>query len=127
MSTLKEKWIRILEFLFQEQIKTYGLKVGDDLIFFLPENIIKLVAEGSYTRLVTPEKSFCISRKLSILEKELNGWGMIRIGRSHIINVCHVKYLVKGTATYIIMSDGSRIIIPRRKKVGSLVKIVTGI
>lgn len=115
MKGIRELWIEIWEQLFKVQLKTYNFKVGLEQVFLNPHDIIRIEADSNYSTLYTTDDKFLLSMNISSVEKILNGWGMVRIGRSHIINVVHISRIKSTYPGYIILSDGKKIDIPKRK------------
>lgn len=116
MNSIRDQWLGLLEKILHKQILPYNIKVGGDNILFFPNEIIRFRADGAYTQIITLSESLIISRNINCLKDELKGWGMIKVNRSNIINVCHIKRIIQGKNSYILMSDNSKIIIPSRKK-----------
>ena len=113
--SLLNLWYDILEFLFKKQIRSHSIKIGTERVYFQPGGLIRIEADGSYCHLITTNKVYLISRNMSTIEKAIQGWGIIRVNRSNIINVTHIK-AVNPRKRQIFMSDGAVILIPRRKK-----------
>ncbi|MEQ9062777.1 MAG: LytTR family DNA-binding domain-containing protein [Vicingaceae bacterium] len=112
---LIDLWYDILEFLFKKQIRSHSVKIGTEHVHFQPGGLIRIEADGSYCHLITTNKVYLISRNMSTIEKAIQGWGIIRVNRSNIINVAHIAS-VNSRKRQIIMSDGAVILIPRRSK-----------
>jgi len=109
-------WIGVIEAIFHIQLKCYKFRVGYKFIEFFPSDIIRIEADGSYSTIYTIDKKYIISRNLSFVEKKLSGWGFIRIHRSHIINITHIRAFEKKTFNSVRMSDNKIILIPRRNR-----------
>lgn len=116
MGTLRDFWLRTLERVFHKQYIPYCIKIGSEKVLFMPNDILRVEASGSYSFLYTTTDKYVLSRRIHFLEKELNGWGMIRINRSHIINVCRIKRIVEGSSSYVIMDDGYKVYFPVKKR-----------
>lgn len=80
---------------------------GDDYRFFPPDNIIRVLGEGSYTRIFsTTEKPFLVSQYLGKLESLFLKRGFIRCHRSHLINPRHItKYSRKDGGFFVMSND----------------------
>ena len=120
---LSELWYDILENLFQKQIRTYEVKIGSENLHFYPQDIIRIEADGSYSRIITKNKNYTISRNLKYIESIIGGWGFIKVNRSNIINVIHILSVEKKNSS-IVMSDNVSIKIPRRVKYQILKKLL---
>ena len=80
------------------------------------EKIIRLQAEGSYTKVVVKDgKSKLISRTLKEFEDTLPHEFFFRTHKSHLINLKFIKDYSNLSGNYVTMVDGSRIELSRRK------------
>jgi two-component system, LytTR family, response regulator len=88
------------------------------------EDIIYCEAQRSYTlfRLLN-NKSILISRPLFDYDKILAGTVFLRIHKSFLINLYHVKEYLRGEGGTVIMSDGMEIEVSRRKKEQFMLKV----
>ncbi|MDF1612329.1 LytR/AlgR family response regulator transcription factor [Stygiobacter electus] len=90
----------------------------------LTDNIIRLEAEGCYTKIILNDrKTKIISRNLKEFENSLSDKYFFRAHKSHIINLKHIKDYSKLSGGYATMSDGSKVEISRRKAPEFLIKI----
>ena len=88
--------------------------------------IIRLEADGCYTKIFTSEgKNSVISRTLKDFENSLPENTFFRIHKSHLINFKFIKSYSNLDGTHVIMNDGSRIEISRRKAPDFLQRIKT--
>lgn len=116
MFNIIDIWHRILRLFFHNRTHSIHIKIGYEVNYFLPEDIIRIEANGSYCMMYTLHGNFMISRNLSLVEKELKGFGFIRINRSNIIGVVHISRVIKGSRSYVLMDDGKKIYIPFKKE-----------
>lgn len=80
-------------------------------------DIIRLQAEGNYTRFIMKDgKTHLISKTLKVYDDLFENDGFCRIHASHLINMREVKQYTKGEGGYVTMSDGSSVEISRSKK-----------
>jgi two-component system, LytTR family, response regulator len=88
------------------------------------DQIVYCEAQRSYTsfRLIN-EKAILISKPLFDYDKLLAGCVFFRVHKSYLINLTHVKEFRREDGGYVIMSDGTRIEISRRKKERFLSKV----
>jgi len=92
----------------------------------LTDNIIRLEAEGCYTKVVlTDGKNKIVSRTLKEFENTLSDKSFFRTHKSHIINLKHIKDYSKLSGGYATMIDGSKVEISRRKTPEFIQKIKT--
>jgi two-component system LytT family response regulator len=85
-------------------------------VFIKMLDIIRLDAEGAYTRIVTDKKEYLVSHNLKMFETILDMNFFARIHRSHIINLTKVRRIIDGKIVLVEMTDNSRIEISRRMK-----------
>ena len=81
------------------------------------EEIIYCEAQRSYTifRLVN-NKSIIISKPLFDYDKLLADTVFLRVHKSFLINLMHIKEYMRGEGGTVVMSDGMELEINRRKK-----------
>jgi two-component system, LytTR family, response regulator len=81
------------------------------------KNIIVCNAEGAYTNFIlTDNKKIMASRPLLDYEQLLESNSFIRVHKSNLINVNHVKQYKRGEGGSVILSNGMEIEVNRRKK-----------
>lgn len=88
------------------------------------EEIIYCEAQRSYTifRLVN-NKSIMISKPLFDYDRLLADTSFLRVHKSFLINLLHVKEYMRGEGGTVVMSNGMEIEVSRRKKEQFLVKV----
>ncbi|MEM6317963.1 MAG: LytTR family DNA-binding domain-containing protein [Bacteroidota bacterium] len=79
--------------------------------------ILYLRGEVNYTRFIlkTGEK-LMTSKTLKEYENILTNYGYYRIHQSYLINLRHVKEYIKGEGGEVVMSNGDRLDVSRRRK-----------
>ena len=88
------------------------------------EDIIVCEAEKNYTIIhLKDKKSITVSRPLLDYEKILEGTTFLRVHRTFLINLQHVKEYHRGEGGVVIMSNGAEVEISRRRKEEFLSKI----
>jgi two-component system, LytTR family, response regulator len=81
------------------------------------KDIVVCIAEGAYTNFIlTNNKKVTASRPLLDYEQLLQDNSFIRIHKSNLINVNHVKQYLRGEGGSVILSNGMEIEVSRRKK-----------
>lgn len=76
-----------------------------------------LVADHNYTEVhVEDGQSRLVSRNLGHFEEQLQGFDFMRIHKSHIVNLDQIRTYVPGNGGFVIMQDGRRFEVSRRKK-----------
>ena len=78
--------------------------------------IIYCEACDSYTKIHTPGKVHLISKPLKEYDELLSDKGFYRIHKSFLVNVDHIRKIIKGVGAAVIMSDKTNIPISMRKK-----------
>jgi len=88
------------------------------------EEIVYCEAQRSYTLFrLTNNKTMIVSKPLSDYEKLLSDSIFLRIHKSCLINLMHVKEYTRGEGGTVMMSNGMEIEVARRKKEHFLLKI----
>ena len=65
--------------------------VGKEKCYFTQEEVYYLEAEGSYTHIHLKEQRHMLSERLKLWEDKLKSAPMVRIHKSYLINMLHVK------------------------------------
>ncbi|MHB8871985.1 MAG: LytR/AlgR family response regulator transcription factor [Candidatus Doudnabacteria bacterium] len=90
------------------------------------DDIIRLEAEGCYTKVIIKDgKNTIVSRTLKDFEDTMPKENFYRIHKSHLINLKYVKEYSNINGNFVIMTDGSKIEISRRKAPDFIQKIKT--
>lgn len=81
-------------------------------------NIVYCEACDSYTKIHTNEnnKVHLISKPLKEYDDLLSDKGFYRVHKSFLVNINHIRKIIKGIGAAVIMSDGANIPISMRKK-----------
>jgi two-component system LytT family response regulator len=87
-------------------------------------DIVRLEADGNYTHVYMADGSKILaSRTLKEFEVFIDKYDFVRIHRTHVINMNHIKNYIKGNGGYVVMDDGSTAEVSVRKKDEFLRKI----
>lgn len=74
------------------------------------DRIVHVHGEGNYTRVVFDgEPSIVLSRTIGDYEPMLQRAGFLRVHRSHLVNLIHVRRLLRGKSSRILMSNGDEV------------------
>ncbi|UJP64630.1 LytR/AlgR family response regulator transcription factor [Mongoliitalea daihaiensis] len=93
------------------------LQTGEGLLFLKLDDIIYLKADGSYTHFfLSDNEKVIVSKRLLEYEKLLELGSFMRIHRSHIINLDHIKKITKEDGGGVVMSTGELLSISQEKK-----------
>lgn len=99
------------------KIQRLAVPTWEGIDFFNTEEIIFCQAEGTYTTIYLTDKTkTLISKNLKEFENMLIESGFCRVHNSHLINIVHVLKYIKGEGGYVIMTNGHKVDISRRKK-----------
>ncbi len=80
-------------------------------------DVIRCESDDYYTKFFfTDKKMLMVSKTLKENEELLSSHNFIRPHKSHLINVRYIKKFMKNDGGYIILSDGSKIPVSRRKR-----------
>ncbi len=80
-------------------------------------HIIRCESDDYYTRFFFRDgKTLLISKTLKENEALLSGHNFLRPHRSHLVNTAYIKGLLKADGGIILMDDGSKIPVSRRKR-----------
>ncbi len=80
------------------------------------DEIIRLEADGPYTTIITENgKKIVVSRTLKDFEETLPKEKFYRVHKSSLINLRYIKEFSNLSGNYVIMTDGIRVEISRRK------------
>lgn len=81
------------------------------------EDIIRCESDNNYTNFFLKNgNKIIVSKTLKEFEEMLETKGFFRTHKSHIINLNYMKKYVKGEGGYVIMEDGSEVLVSRRRK-----------
>ena len=87
------------------------------LNLLIPASIISCEADDNYTTLhLKGNKKIVVSSTLKVIEELLEDHSFVRIHRSYLVNLKEIEKYVKADGGYVVMSDGSEILISRNKK-----------
>lgn len=80
-------------------------------------NIVYCEACDSYTKIHTDEKKVhLISKPLKEYDELLSDKGFYRVHKSYLVNINHIRKIIKGIGAAVVMSDTTNIPISMRKK-----------
>ncbi|RYD58325.1 MAG: response regulator transcription factor [Sphingobacteriales bacterium] len=119
--TSKEKKLDIKALVYQlthteSAPSRIAVPVTDGLKFIFLNEITRLEAEGSYTRIFCDTATMLSSKPLKDYEDILPTETFFRAHHSHIININRIKHYHRGDGGYVTMTDGSVIDISKRRK-----------
>jgi two-component system LytT family response regulator len=87
------------------------------------KDIIRLQSDSNYTMLYLLDGTkITVAKTLKDYDAMLCDKGFLRVHRSHLVNVTHIKSYIKEERGSILMSDNTKIEVSRRKKSKFLAK-----
>lgn len=93
-----------------KQNKKIILRNQESIFLFNVDDIIHCESDGSYTVIETNDnQKIVVSKVLKEYDKLLSGSGFLRVHRSHLINLKHIKRFDKLEGGNVIMSNGHQI------------------
>ena len=94
-----------------------ALANGKETRFVFPDEIIYCQSEGNYTILhFDGYENLMLTKSLKEISKNLPEEDFFRIHNSYLINLTFVTKYVENVEDYIMMTDGTKLPVARRKK-----------
>ena len=94
----------------------FFVKDGDRLVQLAVDDIESVEALGNYVKIKAGKRRFVVRTSLAALLPRLSSGAFVRIHRSHVVNIRHVRELVD--ASYgdysVVMNDGAIVPLSRR-------------
>jgi two-component system LytT family response regulator len=100
------------EFVFDK----LALPTANGHVFVDPNEILYCQADEEYTRITTIASTHLISKHLKYFEARLSSRRFLRIHKSYLLNLEHIRSTVKSEGGYVIMTNDKLIPIGRSKK-----------
>lgn len=101
----------------EESTRKIVLSTSDKIHVIPVDDIIRCESDNYYTQFhFTDGKRLMVSKTLKENEEMLAQYNFIRPHKSHLINVKYIKSFLRQEGGYIIMTDGTRIPVSRRKR-----------
>jgi two-component system LytT family response regulator len=102
-----------------------ALPTSEGISFIPTDNIIRCEASGNYTCFYLEDGGkILVSKTLKEYDELLSETNFYRVHNSHLVNLNHVDKFVKVGGDSVMMSDGSRIEVSRRRKEGFLNRLI---
>ncbi|GJM33137.1 MAG: DNA-binding response regulator [Saprospiraceae bacterium] len=106
----------LLENLHDKKAKKIALSASEGLIFLNLNEICRLESKGNYTTFHSKGERFVVAKSLKEYEQLLPGDQFFRIHQSHLVNIHCVHKILKEEGGAVLMNDGSKLPLARRKK-----------
>ena len=99
------------------EAKKIGLPTGNGIRFANIRDISHIESENNYSHFFFTDKTkLVVSKTLKEFEDMLEGYHFFRIHNSHLINLAYVQSFLQKDGDYIILTDGSKLEVSRRRK-----------
>ena len=97
--------------------KKMSISALDGIYFINIQDIIRCEAEDNYTHIhLSNGDKITASRTIKAYEDMLSSVNFYRVHKSHLINLNYMKKFVKGDGGYLVMDDGKKIEVSRRRR-----------
>lgn len=120
-SEIRESYHQVLNNLFNMldqpgKVKTISLYSNNRYEIVPLSEVIYLSGMDNYTRFrIHQKKDIVITKTLKEYEDMLEETGFMRIHKSNLVNMSHVKRVISGTQLQVEMSNGESLSVSRRK------------
>lgn len=103
----------------REEPPRVAARRGDTLQLFDPRRIARFHSEDGYTAFRHDGRTYLLDESIVSLADRLKAWGFVRIHRSEMINLHHVKTMRRvDEATIVELADGQQATVSRRHLAG---------
>lgn len=100
-----------------EDEKRIALPLADKIEFIVVNQIVRLEADGNYTRIFMDcKKEYLVCKTLKEYQEMLEHHNFLRTHQSHLINCRKIAAYIKTDGGYISMTDGCSVPISRQKR-----------
>ena len=94
-----------------------ALNTGDGILFIQTSDILHLEANGNFTHVhLADGEKHLVSNNLKMFEEILPEPGFFRIHQSYLVNTSRIKKFLKEDGGFVLMQDGAKLPIARRRK-----------
>ncbi len=95
----------------------FSIPSTDGIYFVNIKDIIRCEAEDNYTHFhLKGNEKITASKTIKSYEQLLSDFNFFRVHKSHMINLNFMRKFVKGDGGYLIMDDGKKIEVSRRRR-----------
>lgn len=96
----------------------------DGIHFVDIKDIIRFEADDNYTNIYLSDgEKITASKTIKSYEEQLEKFNFYRVHKSHVINLNYMRKYVKGDGGYLVMDDGIKIEVSRRRRPAFMEKI----
>lgn len=94
-----------------------ALPTSEGVEFYTISDILRCEADRAYCRFhMSNKQAIIVSKPLSDFEDMLQECNFMRIHKSNMVNMSHVRKYVKGRGGYVVLTDGSHVDVSVRRK-----------
>lgn len=125
--TQKELYNNLVNNISKKEVKEFKIAVpsAEGFYFFEVDDILRLEADRSYTHIhLVNKRPFIASKTLKHFEDMLEEFNFIRTHKSHLVNPRHITRL-SNDHEFVLLTDGSKVEVSRRKKEDVQKQLVT--
>lgn len=125
--TQKELYTNLVNNISKKEVKEFKIAVpsAEGFYFFEVDDILRLEADRSYTHIhLVNKRPFIASKTLKHFEDMLEEFNFIRTHKSHLVNPRHITRL-SNDHEFVLLTDGSKVEVSRRKKEDVQKQLVT--
>lgn len=121
-----ERWDHLMDVKSSNKLDRITLSSHDSYTVVKLDNILRLESDSNYTHFfLTTKEKITVPKSLKEFEDMLPHDRFFRTHQSHIINLDYVKKFVKEEGGYVVMEDGSEVLVARRRK-EEFIHVLTG-
>jgi two-component system LytT family response regulator len=97
-----------------EPLQRFAVRTGDRIVMIPINDVSRIESAGDYVRIVVAGTAHLVRITMQEVERRLDGERFLRIHRSTIVQVAHVKELqTSEERTTVVMRDGTRLSVGR--------------
>lgn len=101
----------------ERSLEKIAIPTVEGLKFINIKDIIRCESDENYTMFFfTDGDKKLVSKTIKFYDELLSPYNFFRTHRSHLVNLNHVKEYYRGDGGSVLMSDGSEVLVARRKK-----------
>ena len=98
-------------------LRTIVVPTTESLEFISVDDISRFEADSNYTRIhLAAGKPLLIAKTLKHVQGLVEGMGFFRAHNSHLVNVRHIKRMLRGDPACLVMQDGTTVPVSRGRK-----------
>lgn len=97
------------EVLPKKEKKKVAVPYKGDYKLLAYEDVVFLQADGSYAKIQTTKELHVVSKNLKTIAQSMEGWNLLKVNRSFVVNPHHISGISKKGGGEIIMSSGMTI------------------